>query len=120
LNEDDNYISDAEKNYPVAYGVLAHNKAKQLAHLLSSIYAPQNLYCVHVDLKSSEAFKSAVRAITQCLPNVFLSSRSEEVVYASFSRLQADINCMDDLLSSDVPWKHLINLCGQVNTPRKL
>jgi len=53
--------------------------------------------------------------ITGCFSNIFLANKSEDVIYASFSRLQADINCMDDLLNSSVGWKHLINLCGQVS-----
>ncbi|KFQ28825.1 hypothetical protein N332_06077, partial [Mesitornis unicolor] len=44
--------------------------------------------------------------------NVFVASRLEKVVYASWSRLQADLNCMKDLLESPVPWRYVLNTCG--------
>ncbi|XP_010294747.1 PREDICTED: beta-1,3-galactosyl-O-glycosyl-glycoprotein beta-1,6-N-acetylglucosaminyltransferase 3-like, partial [Phaethon lepturus] len=77
-----------------------------------SLYTPQNVYCVHVDGKSPAAFQQAVQAIAACFPNVFVASRLEKVVYASWSRLQADLNCMRDLLQSPVPWRYVLNTCG--------
>lgn len=81
--------------------------------LLRAIYAPQNIYCVHVDQKSKPSFYSAVMAIVSCFPNVFMVSQPVNVVYASWSRVQADINCMADLYNSSTKWKYFINVCGQ-------
>lgn len=81
--------------------------------LLRAIYAPQNIYCVHVDKKSEPSFRSAVMAIASCFPNVFMVSQPVTVVYASWSRVQADINCMADLYNSSTNWKYFINVCGQ-------
>lgn len=81
--------------------------------LLRAIYAPQNIYCVHVDKKSKPSFHSAVTAIASCFPNVFMVSQPVNVVYASWSRVQADINCMADLYNSSTNWKYFINVCGQ-------
>ena len=39
-----------------------------------------------------------MKAIANCLPNVFIASKLEDVIYEGYSRLQADINCMTDLL----------------------
>ncbi|XP_078087631.1 NACHT, LRR and PYD domains-containing protein 3-like [Mustelus asterias] len=72
-----------------------------------------NIYCVHVDRKSPKPFHSAVQAIASCFSNVFVARKSESVIYASWSRVQADLNCMEELLQSPVPWRYLINLCGQ-------
>ncbi len=52
--------------------------------------------------------------MVKCFDNVFIASKLETVVYAGISRLQADINCMTDLLGKNVKWKYLINLVGQV------
>lgn len=81
--------------------------------LLRAIYAPQNIYCVHVDKKSKPSFRSAILAIASCFPNVFMVSQPINVVYASWSRVQADINCMADLYNSSTKWKYFINVCGQ-------
>jgi len=87
---------------------------KTFERLLRAIYAPQNVYCVHVDTKAPPSVAAAIGNITGCFPNVFLVSRAVSVVYAGWSRVQADLNCMADLLNvSGVPWRYLINLCGQ-------
>ncbi|XP_050165551.1 beta-1,3-galactosyl-O-glycosyl-glycoprotein beta-1,6-N-acetylglucosaminyltransferase 3 [Myiozetetes cayanensis] len=105
-------LSQEEEEFPIAYSMVIHNKIEMFERLLRSLYAPQNVYCVHVDSKAPAAFQQAVRAIAGCFPNVFVASRLENVVYASWSRLQADLNCMRDLLQRPVPWRYLLNTCG--------
>ncbi|KAM4675952.1 beta-1,3-galactosyl-O-glycosyl-glycoprotein beta-1,6-N-acetylglucosaminyltransferase 3-like [Discoglossus pictus] len=92
--------------------MVIHEKINMFERLLRAIYTPQNIYCVHVDEKSPDLFKRAVKAITSCFDNVFVASKLEKVVYASWSRVQADLNCMEDLLKSDVQWRYLLNTCG--------
>lgn len=105
-------LSEEEADFPIAYSMVIHHKIEMFERLLRSLYAPQNVYCVHVDSKAPAAFQQAVRAIAACFPNVFMASRLESVVYASWSRLQADLNCMQDLLRSPVPWRYVLNTCG--------
>lgn len=105
-------LSQEEEDFPIAYSMVVHDKVEMFERLLRSIYAPQNIYCVHVDLKSPDEFREAVRRIASCFHNVFLASRTERVVYASWARVQADLNCMEELLRSPVPWRYLLNTCG--------
>jgi len=105
-------LSKEERDFPIAYSMVIHEKIEMFERLLRAIYTPDNVYCVHVDLKSPEIFKEAVRAIVSCLTNVFVASNLENVIYASWSRVQADINCMQDLLKSPVQWRYLLNTCG--------
>ncbi|NXF95749.1 GCNT3 acetylglucosaminyltransferase, partial [Eubucco bourcierii] len=105
-------LSQEEAEFPIAYSMVIHNKIEMFERLLRSIYAPQNIYCIHIDSKAPAAFQEAVRAIAACFPNVFVASSLENVVYASWSRLQADLNCMQDLLQSPVPWRYFLNTCG--------
>ncbi|CAG5132232.1 unnamed protein product, partial [Candidula unifasciata] len=81
--------------------------------LLRAIYRRHNVYCLTVDLDTGPAFINAVRSVAACLPNVFLSTKLESIVYAGFSRFLADINCMQDLIAHPVGWKYLHNLPGQ-------
>lgn len=81
--------------------------------LLRAIYAPQNIYCVHVDKTAEASVLSAIRAITSCLPNTFIVSQAVDVVYSAWPRVQADLNCMADLYKATTKWKYFINLCGQ-------
>ncbi|XP_066525471.1 beta-1,3-galactosyl-O-glycosyl-glycoprotein beta-1,6-N-acetylglucosaminyltransferase 3 [Hoplias malabaricus] len=105
-------LSNEERDFPIAYSMVIHEKIEMFERLLRAVYTPQNVYCVHVDMKAPEMFKKAVKAITSCLPNVFVASKLESVVYASWSRVQADLNCIQDLLKYPVQWKYLLNTCG--------
>lgn len=106
-------LSFEEKSYPLAFILTIHKELEIFIRLFRAIYMPQNVYCIHVDSKSPPEYQAAVRRLVGCFPNAFLSSRSETVTYAGFSRLQADMNCMKDLVKSDVGWKKVVNLCGQ-------
>ncbi|XP_063819909.1 beta-1,3-galactosyl-O-glycosyl-glycoprotein beta-1,6-N-acetylglucosaminyltransferase 4 [Pseudophryne corroboree] len=106
-------ISQEERDFPIAYSLVVHKEAVNVERLLHTIYTPTNVYCIHYDQKSSPEFKTAMANLASCLPNVFIASKLEAVIYAEFSRLQADLNCLHDLLASPVPWKYVINLCGQ-------
>ncbi|XP_063315618.1 beta-1,3-galactosyl-O-glycosyl-glycoprotein beta-1,6-N-acetylglucosaminyltransferase 7-like [Pelobates fuscus] len=106
-------LSKEEVDYPLAYIITIHKKLDMFVKLLRAIYAPQNVYCIHIDKKSSKSYSRTVRKLTGCFSNIIISSKQETVVYAGFSRLKADINCMEDLIESDNQWRHVINLCGQ-------
>lgn len=97
----------------MAFILTVHHELEVFIRLFRAIYMPQNVYCIHVDSKAPLEYQAAVQRLAGCFPNAFLSSRSETVTYAGFSRLQADINCMKDLVKSDVGWKKVVNLCGQ-------
>lgn len=106
-------LSEEEEAFPLAYSIVIHHKVQNFERLLRSIYSPQNFYCIHVDQKAPESTIRAISAIVSCIDNVFLASQLEHVVYASWSRVQADINCMKDLYRVSSRWKYFINLCGQ-------
>lgn len=118
----------SDQNFPLAISILVHENAEQVFRLLKSIYQPQNIYCIHIDKKSNKNFHAAIRSLVKCLDNVFISTKTENIVYGGFSRLQADINCLRDLLTLKdfvgdnkhenlmnkklVEWKYAFNLVG--------
>ncbi|KFO33782.1 N-acetyllactosaminide beta-1,6-N-acetylglucosaminyl-transferase, isoform B [Fukomys damarensis] len=106
-------LSQEEAEFPLAYVMVIHHNFDTFARLFRAIFMPQNVYCVHVDEKATVEFKSSVQRLLSCFSNAFLASKMEPVVYAGFSRLQADLNCLRDLVASQVPWKYVINTCGQ-------
>lgn len=106
-------LSKEEEEFPLAYSMVVHHKVQNFERLLRAIYAPQNIYCVHIDKKADISVFSAISAIVSCFSNVFLVSRPVSVVYAAWPRVQADINCMADLYKADINWKYFINVCGQ-------
>ncbi|XP_069880693.1 N-acetyllactosaminide beta-1,6-N-acetylglucosaminyl-transferase isoform X5 [Dipodomys merriami] len=106
-------LSQEEVEFPLAYIMVIHHNFDTFARLFRSIYMPQNVYCIHVDEKATVEFKEAVGQLVSCFPNAFLASKMEPVVYGGISRLQADLNCLKDLVATEVPWKYLLNTCGQ-------
>ena len=102
-------MADEDVDFSIAFNILAHYHTFQFERLFRAIYRPQNSYCIHIDTKASEKFQLAVRGIAGCFHNVFVASKLESVVYAGYSRLQADINCMKDQLKSPIKWRYLLN-----------
>ncbi|CAH2284323.1 N-acetyllactosaminide beta-1,6-N-acetylglucosaminyl-transferase isoform X1 [Pelobates cultripes] len=106
-------LSREEADFPLAYVMVVHKELDMFERLFRAVYMPQNIYCIHVDEKAKSNFLHSVERMAECFPNVFLASRTEPVVYAGISRLLADINCIEDLVKSEVQWKYVINTCGQ-------
>ncbi|XP_069015858.1 beta-1,3-galactosyl-O-glycosyl-glycoprotein beta-1,6-N-acetylglucosaminyltransferase 4-like [Embiotoca jacksoni] len=110
---DDVFVSEEEAAFPLAFSLVVHKSAWAVERLIRAVYSSANVYCIHYDQKSPADFISAMLGLARCLPNVFIVSRQETVYYAGISRLRADLNCLSDLLGSQVRWKYVINLCGQ-------
>ncbi|MBZ3886300.1 N-acetyllactosaminide beta-1,6-N-acetylglucosaminyl-transferase, isoform C [Sciurus carolinensis] len=106
-------LSGEEAAFSLAFVMVIHKDFDTFERLFRAIYMPQNVYCVHVDEKASTEFKKSVWRLLSCFPNAFMASKRESVVYGGISRLQADLNCMKDLVNSEVPWKYVLNTCGQ-------
>ncbi|XP_035147289.1 beta-1,3-galactosyl-O-glycosyl-glycoprotein beta-1,6-N-acetylglucosaminyltransferase 4 isoform X1 [Callithrix jacchus] len=106
-------VSKEEKSFPIAYSLVVHKDAIMVERLIHTIYNQHNIYCIHYDRKAPDTFKVAMNNLAKCFSNIFIASKLEAVEYAHISRLQADLNCLSDLLKSSVQWKYVINLCGQ-------
>ncbi|XP_048205609.1 beta-1,3-galactosyl-O-glycosyl-glycoprotein beta-1,6-N-acetylglucosaminyltransferase 7-like [Perognathus longimembris pacificus] len=106
-------LSAEEGNFSLAYIVTLREELAMFVQLLRAIYAPQNLYCIHVDGTAPREYTRAVRALAACFGNIFISPRTQEAAHTDRGRLQADIDCMKDLVQSKRRWKYVINLCGQ-------
>ena len=104
--------TEAESDFPLAFNILFHRNVEQLERLLRVLFRPQNQYCIHVDRKTPHYILKAVTNIANCFENVFIASKLEIVVYASNTRLLADINCMEDHIKKSRDWKYLLNLAA--------
>ena len=105
--------TDVEKNFPLAFVLLLYKGAGLFVKQLQFIYMPHNVYCIHIDASSSSAFVNAVEQIVRCLPNVLITKKRVKMIYMHVSTVQAQLNCVEELLASSVPWRYLFNLCGQ-------
>lgn len=107
------FVSQEESTLSVAYSILLYKEVDQAERLLRAIYSPNNYYCFHVDADSKPSIHEAVQGIADCFDNVFVVSRKEYIVYSGFTRLQADLNCMENLLQYNRKWQYFINLPSQ-------
>ena len=106
-------VTKTEQQLPIAFGFSVHKGARLFEQLLQAIYMPHNVYCIHIDKKSPDVFRKAILAMIRCLPNVFVSKKRTDVVWGHFSIVEAQLNCMEELLQSTRKWKYYINLVGQ-------
>ena len=104
--------SGEERNFPLAFGVRVHGSVALVEHLLRAIYRPHNVYCIDIDRASEPIVQTAMRGIVSCFPNVFVSTHYEDFIYRSFSSVETDLQCMRQLLSTDVAWRYYLNAVG--------
>ena len=106
-------VTEEENQLPIAYGFAIYKDSRLFERILQAICMPHNVYCIHIDKKSPLAFHRAIKVMIRCLPNVFISKNSTDVLWGHFSLVQAQLNCMDELVRSSVKWKYYISLIGQ-------
>ena len=92
--------------------------ARQFELLLKKIFRPFNSYCIHVDPRSDEMFKTTINHILECysnrynLRNIFLVENPIPIFWGHMSMLEADMLCMRALLNESLPWRALVNFAG--------
>lgn len=113
------YNTVLEQSFPLAFTFLIHNKPQQVFRLLKLLYRPQNVYCIHYDLKSTQEFKNIFNNLAKCFDNIFIASKIIQVEWGASTIMTAQMNCLTDLLSyrkvhqsTNHKWKYIINLCG--------
>lgn len=107
------YVSEMEKNFPIAFLMNVHVDPQQIARFLKSIYRSTNVYCLHVDLKSPPTMLRSMQKLADCLPNVILAKKRYNVQYSTIDQVDALRSCYKELLKVDVQWKYAVNLCGR-------
>ncbi|RUS80159.1 hypothetical protein EGW08_012082 [Elysia chlorotica] len=133
-------LTQEEEEFPIAFSMLVFKDLEMVERLLRMVYRPQNYYCIHVDSKSPPDFYAAVKSLAACFPHsVRMSSRRVDVQWGTFTVLEPELICMQDLWEVDQnttssrdtagsqpdssqrsssggnrsKWKYFINLTGQ-------
>ncbi|KAK3085148.1 hypothetical protein FSP39_025100 [Pinctada imbricata] len=106
-------VSQAERDFPLAFAIKMHRDPEQAEQLLRAIYRPHNVYCIYVDGKSSTIIHDIMRKIARCFSNIFVIEERLKVIYGSYAHMQSDLQCMRVLMKSGQKWKYYINLTGQ-------
>ena len=108
------YVSQEEKQFPLAFTFVIYSRPVQVIRLLKAIYRPHNVYCIHPDAKAQQGFINIFRHLAFCLENVIIPEILGEVYYAHHTIMDAQMKCMAELLKRQkmFPWKYAINVCG--------
>ena len=106
-------VTHEEERFPIAFSILLHEEPEQAERLLRAIYRPHNIYCIHVDYKSSVMTHYAMKGIANCLGNVEIVEHPVSVHWAEISVVEAEMKCLHLLWEHRVQWKYLINLTGR-------
>lgn len=90
--------SREEARFPLAFSMVVEKEAEQVARLLSSLYQPQNLFCLTYDLHASPQFKRAMDSLMRCFPDNMISPKvRREIFWGDFSILEATMDCLQAL-----------------------
>ena len=107
-------LSEEEANYPLAFSLAIYTDIEQFERLLRAVYQPQNLYCIHIDIKSSVLYHRAVHSIANCFHNVFVAEHLDKIKWGDISIVLPEINCMRHLLKYyRNQWNYFIDLTAQ-------
>lgn len=111
---DNYYVSEEERSFPLAYVLLVHTNPAALMRFLKAVYRKHNAYCIHYDGKSSFKFKSFVRKLSECIENILIPKKIENVIWGDVSILNAQLNSLRELQNyhSSVPWRYAFSLQG--------
>lgn len=108
----DEPLSEEERNFPLAYGMLVYKSAFQVYMMISAIYQPQNIYCILVDEKASKEFKEKMLILTDCFPNIFVMASVGPVGWCEFGITRSLYNCLRYLTERKHDWKYFQYLSG--------
>ncbi|WAR14174.1 GCNT1-like protein [Mya arenaria] len=93
-------LTQKEMDFPLAFSLVVYRDIDQIERLLRAVYRPQNIYCVHIDIKMDLTKRKILENIANCFDNVFIASVSYNVTWGTFSVLQTELQCMKELWSA--------------------
>ncbi|MBL0116411.1 MAG: glycosyl transferase [Sphingomonadales bacterium] len=96
----------------IAYFLLVHRYPAQFKRLFITIYAPGNLYVVHVDKSSGTELAKDIATFLSPYQGVEILE-AEDALWGGYSLVDAELRGMERLLEMNDRWTHYINLSGQ-------
>ena len=96
----------------IAYFLLVHRFPEQFKRMFRAIYAPGNIYLIHVDRNSGKALAQKMEAFLAPYHGVEILP-ARRVLWGGYSLVEAELRGMARLLEMDADWTHFINLSGQ-------
>ncbi|VDN08261.1 unnamed protein product [Thelazia callipaeda] len=102
-------LSIAEQNFPISFIRIVYKDFHLQELMLNLMYAPQNLYCYALDVKSTPLFHEQMKNLSACFPNVFLTQQEYAVDSAGHNTSRSFLECLK-LIRQFSHWKYAILL----------
>uniref|UniRef100_A0A183BRP2 Uncharacterized protein n=1 Tax=Globodera pallida TaxID=36090 RepID=A0A183BRP2_GLOPA len=98
-------FEDAE--FPLAQVRVVYKDYVFLEKELASSYSPNNWYCYSVDHKSDKQFHMRLKQLSECLPNVVVSTCEWNVDSAGHNMTRAFLDCLNLLTVPEKRWEYV-------------
>ena len=95
-----------------AHLIMVHNNPAQFERLFAAINHPQNLFVIHVDVKSPKPVHEAAARLASQHANLHVLP-ARDVRWACWSVMETTIVAIDFLRKLDSNWQYFSNLSGQ-------
>lgn len=96
----------------LAYYILAHKNPEQVVSLIHAVYQPNNVYLIHVDIKSDDQIYETIQKQLAAYENIHFLER-QYVNWAMWSLTKVQLDAMAYLFDQNLPFDYFINLSGQ-------
>jgi hypothetical protein len=112
------FLSGAgQRNYygcfvALAFHLLAHRCPEQVRRLLAAVWAPENTYVIHYDIRRPREEHAAIRCLAEEHANVHIQ-KPQAVLWGRYSLYSAQHEGLKTALAAGSEWTHWINLSGQ-------
>jgi hypothetical protein len=96
----------------LAFVILAHKNASQVARLFRAIHRPDDMVLLHIDRRADPALHRLGRELARTHSNVVLL-RSRSILWGGYQMAAVQIEAIAAALRISDRWHHFINLTGQ-------
>ena len=94
----------------LAFTIVIHDQLGLFEILLHTIFRPYNHYCIHIDANAAEDYRKSVEKLINCYTilypdaNIFLATNAIAVKWGTWSVVEADLVCMEQLLKLETQY----------------
>ncbi|KAI3408874.1 hypothetical protein GPALN_007468 [Globodera pallida] len=93
--------------FPLAQVRIVYKDYVFLEKELASSYSPNNWYCFSVDHKSDKQFRMRLNQLSECLPNVVVSTREWVIAGGGHNMTRAFLDCLNLLTVPEKQWEYV-------------
>ncbi|CAH8643998.1 unnamed protein product [Dicrocoelium dendriticum] len=116
INAFQTQTSSEEWNFGLAFSIAVYKEPSQVARLLRAIYRPSNVYCIHIDAKSTATFVADMEGLATCFgSNVLIVPQSmrTRMNWGDLTTVEALLVCSQMLLlNTSIQWRYLLSVSG--------